>query len=504
MNVLLTGGSGFIGTAILKRLASQPNCKLRVTMRQVKDQLPDQVDVIHVTDLISNTDWSAALQGVDIVIHAAAHAHVSTEKSSDSLNEFREVNVVGTLRLAQGAVSSGVKRFIFLSSIGVNGNWNDVPFTEDNIYNPAEPYAVSKMEAEQGLRQLADETGLEVVIIRPPLVYGLNAPGNFRWLLRAVEKGIPLPLGSIYNQRSFVGLDNLVDFIVTCIEHPAAENQTFLVADGEDLSTTELLQRLAKAMNKPARLIPVPLKTLELVVGLFGRQAIIQRLCGNLQIDISKARELLSWEPPVSVDDGLKRCVAGQNQTIGDSSILRFFDIIFSAVGLICGFPILLLLAIIGLFDTGSPIFCQERIGKKQQPFILVKFRTMQLNTDSVASHLASVSSITTFGHFLRRTKLDELPQLWNVLKGEMSLVGPRPCLFNQEELIEERASRGIFNARPGVTGLAQVNDIDMSTPRLLAETDQRMLKSLSLKDYFRYIFMTIAGKGSGDRVKKR
>jgi len=185
------------------------------------------------------------------------------------------------------------------------------------------------------------------------------------------------------------------------------------------------------------------------------------------------------------------------------TNLLRIFDIIFSATGLILGFPILLLLTIIGLFDTGSPIFRQERVGKGQKPFTLVKFRTMKLNTASVASHLASASSITKFGHFLRRTKLDELPQLWNVLKGEMSLVGPRPCLFNQEELIRERSDHCVFNARPGVTGLAQVNDIDMSTPKLLAETDQKMLETLSVKDYFRYIFMTVAGKGSGDRVKK-
>jgi len=183
--------------------------------------------------------------------------------------------------------------------------------------------------------------------------------------------------------------------------------------------------------------------------------------------------------------------------------LIRLFDIFFSAFGLIVIFPLLVVLYIVGLFDTGSPIFCQERVGKSQNSFVLVKFRTMRLNTASVASHLASNSSITRFGGLLRRSKLDELPQLWNVLKGEMSLVGPRPCLFNQEELIQEREDRGVFNARPGVTGLAQVNEIDMSTPKLLAETDQKMLATLTVKDYFRYIFMTVAGKGAGDRVKR-
>ncbi len=184
--------------------------------------------------------------------------------------------------------------------------------------------------------------------------------------------------------------------------------------------------------------------------------------------------------------------------------MIRFFDFIFSLLGLIVGFPVLLVLTVIGLFDTGSPIFSQKRVGRNKKPFTLVKFRTMKVDTASVASHLANTASITRFGHFLRRTKLDELPQLWNVLKGEMSLVGPRPCLFNQEELIEERESRGVLSVRPGITGLAQVNEIDMSTPRLLAETDQKMLKNLNVGAYFKYILMTVAGKGAGDRVPGR
>lgn len=183
--------------------------------------------------------------------------------------------------------------------------------------------------------------------------------------------------------------------------------------------------------------------------------------------------------------------------------MIRVFDFVFSLLGLVVGFPVLLVIYVIGLFDTGSPLFRQERVGRDQKPFTLVKFRTMTVDTASVASHLASTASITKLGGFLRRTKLDELPQLWNVLKGEMSLVGPRPGLFNQEELTEKRSKRGVFHARPGITGLAQVSDIDMSTPQLLAETDQQMLNSLTVGSYFRYIFMTVAGKGTGDRVVK-
>lgn len=182
--------------------------------------------------------------------------------------------------------------------------------------------------------------------------------------------------------------------------------------------------------------------------------------------------------------------------------MIRSFDVILSALGLLFGLPVLAALWVLGWFDTGSPLFRQERVGRGQRPFILVKFRTMRPDTASVATHQADPRAVTKLGHFLRRTKLDELPQLWNVLKGEMSLVGPRPCLFNQTELITERAMRGVFDARPGITGLAQINNIDMSTPQLLAETDARMLKDLSPSAYFSYIFKTIRGSGSGDRIR--
>ena len=182
--------------------------------------------------------------------------------------------------------------------------------------------------------------------------------------------------------------------------------------------------------------------------------------------------------------------------------MIRCFDFIFSLLGLVVGLPVLIVITLIGTFDTGSPIFRQERVGKNKKAFVLVKFRTMKKDTASVASHLASSASITKFGRFLRRTKLDELPQLWNVLKGEMSLVGPRPGLFNHEELTQVRDAKGVFNVRPGITGLAQVNEIDMSTPELLAETDAKMIRTLNIKSYFQYILMTVTGKGSGDRVK--
>ncbi len=233
------------------------------------------------------------------------------------------------------------------------------------------------------------------------------------------------------------------------------------------------------------------------------------KLFGSLQVDISKTKALLDWTPPYTVDESLKKWLrhlrnnnAEKVVIIMNSVFFRLLDFIAAFIGLILTSPILLIVIVVGFCDTGSPVFTQKRVGKNQKPFTLIKFRTMSVDTKSVASHLASTASITKMGGFLRKTKIDELPQLINVLKGEMSLVGPRPCLFNQEELIEERESRGVFEVLPGITGLAQVNEIDMSTPKLLAEWDQRMIREFSLSDYFRYILMTATGKGSGDRVK--
>jgi len=235
------------------------------------------------------------------------------DTAANPLDEFRRVNVQGTLNLARQAAAAGVRRFVFVSSIKVNGEMTQLgrPFTADDAPAPLDAYGVSKMEAEQGLREIALQTGMEMVIIRPPLVYGPGVKANFAAMMRWLRYGVPLPLGVIHNQRSLVSLENLVDLLVTCITHPAAANQTFLVSDGEDVSTTELLRRMGQAMGKPARLLPVPGSWLKLAAGLVGKGDVAQRLCGSLQVDISKTRELLGWVPPVSLDEGLRRAAAG-------------------------------------------------------------------------------------------------------------------------------------------------------------------------------------------------
>jgi len=306
MKVLITGASGFVGRCLMGQLSRQGRFTATGVVRRNAGHTSGEH--LAVGDINEHTDWSAALHGKQVVIHAAARAHIMADTAADPLTEFRKVNVVGTLNLARQAAEAGVKRFVFISSIGVNGNINTRPFTAEDTPNPTDPYAQSKWEAEQGLQQLACETGMELVIVRPPLVYGPGAPGNFGSLVRWVEKGLPLPLGAIHNQRSLVCLDNLVDLIITCIDHPAAANQVFLAGDGEDISTTDLLHGVANAMGKPSRLIPVPAGVLQFGATLLGKNAVARRLLGSLQVDISNTREVLGWTPPLSVDEGPQRC----------------------------------------------------------------------------------------------------------------------------------------------------------------------------------------------------
>jgi nucleoside-diphosphate-sugar epimerase len=262
-------------------------------------------------ELNPSTDWSIAIKGVTVVVHSAARVHVMHDTEADPLTAFRAVNLDGTLNLARQAAAAGVKRFVFISSVKVNGEGTPPgrAFTEANAPNPQDAYGQSKHEAEIGLRHLSAATGMEVVIIRPPLVYGPGVKANFAALMRAVQRGWLLPLSAVHNQRSLVALDNLVDFIVTCITHPQAANQTFLVSDGQDLSTTELVRGMAQAAGVPARLLPVPVWALQAGASLLGKGDAVQRLCGNLQIDISKAQNLLGWVPPVSVEEGLRRAM---------------------------------------------------------------------------------------------------------------------------------------------------------------------------------------------------
>ncbi len=302
--LLVTGANGFVGKALVSNLS-----KRGATVNEALRSGESSPHRFIIGDISPNTDWSETVNGCSSVIHLAARVHLMQDFSADRLAEFRHINVESTLNLARQAAHSGVRRFIFVSSIKVNGEEtiSSRSYASDDTPSPADPYGISKHEAEIGLKKIGEETGLEIVIIRPVLVYGSGVKANFLSMMRWLNKGIPLPFGAIHNKRSLVALDNLVDLIVTCIDHPAAANQTFLVSDDDDMSTTELLQRMATALGKPARLLPVPSGLLKAGAALLGKKDVAQRLLGSLQVDISKTKEVLGWVPPVSVDEALKK-----------------------------------------------------------------------------------------------------------------------------------------------------------------------------------------------------
>jgi len=315
MKILLTGANGFVGGHLVQALEATPGIDLTAAIRRPVEVLAART--IMVQDLDANTDWSAALKNQNVVIHAAARAHIMKDDAADPMLEYRRTNVEGTLNLAHQAAAASIKRFIFLSSIKVNGEQTEVgrPFYADDTARPIDDYGVSKAEAEKGLLEISSDTGMEVVIIRPPLVYGQNIKGNFAKLIALVAKGVPLPLAMVKNQRSFVAIDNLVDLIITCINHPKAANQIFLVSDGQDLSTPELLDGMAKAMGRDMRLFPIPLSLLSFVAGVIGKRDEANRLLGSLQLDISKTLDVLDWAPVINFEEGVRRCFR-KNQKI--------------------------------------------------------------------------------------------------------------------------------------------------------------------------------------------
>ncbi|WP_276783181.1 UDP-glucose 4-epimerase family protein [Thalassolituus oleivorans] len=308
--ILLTGSTGFVGSALVSELQKLSGFHVVGAVRSAVSATSD--DVVVVGNIDGTTDYSSALTGVNVVIHAAARAHVMRDEVTNPLAEYRQVNVEGTLNLAKQAVAAGVKRFVYISSVKVNGESTSVlpAFAETNAVVPEDPYGVSKHEAEEGLRLLAEETGLEVVIVRPPLVYGPGVKANFLSLLKLSATKLPLPFGSVNNKRSMVYVGNLVDLIVRCIDHPSAANETFLVSDGNDVSLRSLLTMMRSAMGRSSRLVPVPVRLFKLAGALTGKRGVVDRLMGDLQVDSSKACSLLGWVPPYTVEQGIAATVA--------------------------------------------------------------------------------------------------------------------------------------------------------------------------------------------------
>jgi nucleoside-diphosphate-sugar epimerase len=304
-SLLITGSGGFIGKRLVNNISNVDGFNFTLVSRG--KALIDGLEK-PFSEIGPYTEWTDVLRGRSVVIHLAGIAHISNNELRQSSSHFRSVNVLGTLNLAQQAAKMKVSRFVFISSVSVNGVTSNRAFVEGDEPFPTCFASQCKFEVEKGLWAIQKKTGMEVVIIRPPLVYGPNAPGNFGFLLSVLEKGFPLPFGAIYNKRTIVGIDNLCDLIMTCVVHPAAANQIFFAGDGQDLSTTELLNFIARATGKSSRLIPIPSRLLMLAASLIGKKNIAQRLLGSLQVDISKAQNLLGWVPPISLEEGLLRC----------------------------------------------------------------------------------------------------------------------------------------------------------------------------------------------------
>ena len=309
MTLLVTGASGFVGQALLAQLQEKS-----LNYKAAYRHFPESHDqhAIAAGTIDNATDWSVALKGVNIITHLAARAHIMGDEAADPLIKYRSINVAGTLNLARQAAAAGVKRFIYVSSVKVNGETTSglQPFTESLTCEVQDPYGISKKEAEDGLRTIASETGMEVVIIRPPLVYGPNVKANFLNLMKLADTPMPLPFGAINNKRSMVYVGNLVDFIIQCIDQPAAANQTFLVCDGEDLSLRSLLSLMRASLGRSVRLVPVPAFLFRIAGQMTGKGEVVDRLVGDLQIDCSKARKLLNWVPPFTVQQGINATIA--------------------------------------------------------------------------------------------------------------------------------------------------------------------------------------------------
>ncbi|MFV3304334.1 UDP-glucose 4-epimerase family protein [Pseudomonas sp. NY15181] len=308
MKVLLTGATGFVGRGMLALLCAEPGVGVRIAVRRLPDELPGGIECVHIEGLSASQCWEEAVRGIDVVIHAAARVHVMDERAADPLTEFRAVNVEATRELARQAVAVGVKRFVYVSSIKVNGEETEPgqPYRADSVANPQDPYGQSKLEAEQMLFALAEETGLEVVVVRPPLVYGPGVKANFASLMGALQRRLPLPFAAIDNRRSLVARDNLVDLLLLCARHPAAAGRVFLASDGQDLSTAQLCRELSEALGVHPRLLPVPALALRTLGLLSGRSQQVQRLLGSLQVDISSTRQVLDWQPPVPVKQAIR------------------------------------------------------------------------------------------------------------------------------------------------------------------------------------------------------
>ena len=468
--VLVTGANGMLGGAVVRYLANSDSFSSVTAAARSEIYFDNNVVHINIGNICESTDWSKALENVQSVVHCAARVHMMELGQNEKQKElYWNTNVYGTLNLARQASAAGVKRFIFISTVKVNAEatLSGVSLSEKDDPNPNDLYSLSKYEAELGLKEISKCTGMELVVIRPPLIYGIGVKANFASLMSAVVSGWPLPLGSIKNKRSFVALENLVDFVSVCLTHPRAAGEVFFVSDGFDISTGELARLISEQAKTKLRLYKFPLFILRSLATVLGLGKIWVRLNSSLQIDISKSKNLLGWQPVLTMHDTILKIIPTltvNNKITFQLLIKILFDRIFSLLLLLIFAPLMIIISFfVGLTSKGPILYWSKRVGRNNKIFEMPKFRTMKVSAPVVATHLleAPDAYLTSIGSFLRKSSLDELPQLWSILIGNMSFVGPRPALFNQLDLIDLRTSKGVHRLLPGLTGWAQINGRD-------------------------------------------
>lgn len=521
--VAVIGASGFIGRHLVRDLAERGYLVMASSRRPI--EFEENVSWISIPDL-ENLDvvWPDVIfEGVDIIIYLAARVHVTRDDHDDSLGAYIAVNRDAPLSLATKAAQAGVKRFIYLSSVKVNGEKSQVPFKETDLPKPKDFYGLSKMEAEYGLLQSCKESGMEIVIIRPPLVYGNGVGANFMALANLVGLGLPLPFGKMNNKRSMVYVGNLTDFIITTMEHPSASGEIFMVSDDGDLSVSEMVQMLAEAQGKRVYLLGVPISLLKILGELLGKREVIRRLTESLQVDVEKASLLLGWSPPYPVWQAMARTGRDlypqpyNNNMVADKIYLtpsqKFYltfrqplERLLAALCLLIIFPVWLLISSFIIMDSRGPaLFVQQRAGKHHKPFRIYKFRTMRVETPDISTEnmrASGLNPVTRIGAVLRATSLDEIPQLLNIVKGEMSFVGPRPALMTQAEVLSMREVTGVDGLLPGITGYAQVMGRDDLCDKDKVGYDKQYMVNLGLWYDIKVLIFTIKSvlTGVGNR----